>query len=136
MDVAALGGDRAGDITGGEGYGSDCDNQDLFHSGFQLGVNRIAVVVVVAVEFVHCVAEEGTDLGLGFVLGLQFGFFGRIREDCTNSGDHFGEALFRFDLRSGRRFGGWVAEFSGGRFAGLLVGAEIHIGVHAHLFSH
>ena len=31
VDVAALGGDRAGDITGGEGYGSDCDNQNLFH---------------------------------------------------------------------------------------------------------
>ena len=55
-------------------------------SGVRLLIaDEVSVLVVVAVQLLHRVAEQTADFGLRLVLGLQLRFLGRVCEDGTYS---------------------------------------------------
>ena len=112
---------------------------NIWHNGRWLiaGLDRVAVGVVTVVELVHGVAEEGADLVLAFVLGFQLrDLFGRAGEEGADSRHHLRKTRFHGRLLCTRFLGGGIAEFAGIGHTGLLVGAKVHIRMHAYFLTH
>ena len=102
-----------------------------------LATYQITVLVVVPVQLMHRIAEQRAVLRLALVLSYQLSLLlTRSCKNRTNCGSYFRKASLSRSLRHRRFLRGRVTQLAGRHFAGLLVRAEIHIAVLAHLFLH